>query len=75
MEKNQIFKKFISHHIIKEKYELDDTDIPNNITSGLASTIPIIKTIAILVNELEDNHGINNVSLYNKISIYLNQNI
>lgn len=75
MEKNQIFKKFISHNIIKEKYELEDKDIPNNITSGLASTIPIIRTVAILVNELEDNHGINDVSLYNKISIYLNQNV
>jgi hypothetical protein len=75
MQKNQIFKKFISHRIIKEKYKLGDKDIPKNITSGLASTIPIIRTIATLVNELEENQGINDVSLYNKISIYLNQNI
>jgi hypothetical protein len=75
MEKNQIFKKFMRHTLIKEKYKLSEIDIPNNITSALTSPIPIVKTIAILVKELEDNPGINDVSLYNKISIYLNQNI
>lgn len=75
MKKNQIFRKFINHRLIKEKYELSENDIPNNITSGLASSKPIIKTIAILVDELEDNNGINDVSLYRKIQIYLHQNI
>lgn len=75
MEKNQIFKKFMRHTLIKEKYELSEIDIPNNITSALNSAIPIVKTIATLVKELEDNPGINNLSLYNKINIDLNKNI
>lgn len=75
MNKNKIFKKFISHELIKEKYRIEETDIPNNVTSALVSEIPIIRTIAILVNELESNQGINDITLYNKISIYLNQNI
>jgi hypothetical protein len=75
MNKNKIFKKFISHELIKDKYQLEERDIPNNITRALVSEIPIVKTIAILVEELENNKGINDVTLYNKISIYLNQNI
>lgn len=75
MNKNKIFKKFISHELIKDKYQLKERDIPNNITRALVSEIPIVKTIAILVDELENNQGINDITLYNKISIYLNQNI
>ena len=75
MNKNIIFKKFISHELIKEKDRIEETDIPNNVTSALVSEIPIIRTIAILVNELESNQGINDITLYNKINIYLNQNI
>ena len=75
MNKNKIFKKFISHELIKEKYRIEETNIPNNVTSALVSEIPIIRTIAILVNELESNQGINDITLYNKINIYLNQNI
>jgi hypothetical protein len=75
MNKNKILKKFVSHELIKEKYRIEETDIPNNVTSALVSEIPIIRTIAILVNELESDQGINDITLYNKISIYLNQNI
>ena len=75
MNKNKIFKKFVSHELIKEKYQLEERDIPNNVTTALVSEIPIIKTIAILVDELENNQGINDITLYNKINIYLNQNI
>jgi hypothetical protein len=75
MNKNKILKKFISHELIKKKYLLKESDIPNNVTRALASEIPIIRTIAIMVNELESNQGINDISLYNKINIYLNQNI
>jgi hypothetical protein len=74
MNKNKIFKKFISHELIKEKYLLKETDIPNNVTSALSSEIPIIRTIAVLVYELESNKGINDTALYNKINIYLQQN-
>jgi hypothetical protein len=74
MNKNKIFKKFISHELIREKYRLEETDIPNNLTRALVSEIPIIRAIAILVDELESNQGINDISLYNKINIYLNQN-
>lgn len=75
MNKNKIFKKFISHELIKDKYQIEERDIPNNITRALVSEIPIVKTIAILVDEMENNQGINDITLYNKISIYLNQNI
>lgn len=75
MNKNKIFKKFISHKLIIEKYKLNEIDVPNNITIALVSEVPIIRTIAILVDELESNHGINDIALYNKINIYLNQNI
>jgi hypothetical protein len=75
MNKNKIFKKFISHELIRKKYRIEEIDIPNNITRALVSEIPIIKTIAILVDELENNKGINDITLYNKINIYLNSNI
>ena len=75
MNKNKIYKKFISHELIKEKYQLKETDIPTNVTSALVSEVPIIKTIAMLVSELEGDKGINDITLYNKINIYLNKNI
>lgn len=75
MNKNKILKKFIGHDLIKEKYNLEEKDIPNNITRALASEIPIIRTIAIMIDELESNQGINDITIYNKINIYLNRNI
>jgi hypothetical protein len=44
------FLKILCHELIK--YQLEERDIPNNITRALVSEIPI-KTIAILVEELE----------------------
>ncbi|MCG8804142.1 hypothetical protein G1K75_00485 [Tenacibaculum finnmarkense] len=75
MRRSKIFRKFISHELITEKYGVKKEDIPNNLTKALVSEVPIIKAIAILVNELESNPGMNDVALYNKINIYLNQNI
>ncbi|MBE7689477.1 hypothetical protein [Tenacibaculum piscium] len=75
MRRSKIFRKFISHELIIDKYGINKVDIPNNLTKALVSEVPIIKAIAILVNELESNPGMNDVALYNKINIYLNQNI
>ena len=75
MNKNKIYKKFISHELIKEKYKLEEIDIPSSVTRALVSEIPIIRTIATLVDELESDQGINQQTLYNRINIYLSQNI
>jgi hypothetical protein len=54
--RDDIFKEFLSHPIIKEKYQIGN--VPNKVTEGLLSKDPMLNTISLVVDELEKRRDI-----------------
>jgi hypothetical protein len=73
--KDEIFKNFMSHEILTQKYQLTDDDLPTSVAEGLQSEVPIIKSIALIVQNLEVPNSINDNSLRNVVTTYLNSAI
>ena len=71
--KDDILKSFFEHKILSEKYKLEPHDIPTTIKEALNSKKPIIKTIALIVENLESPHTITDNALRNQITQYLNE--
>lgn len=70
--KDDIFKSFLKHELLKEKYNINHNAHPSSISEALHSKIPIIKTIALIVDGLETIPPISDVELRNRITQYLN---
>jgi hypothetical protein len=70
--KDDILKSFLEHDILKEKYNVKKSDLPNSIREGLLSEIPIIKSIALIVDGLESSSPLTDAALRNSITQYLN---
>ncbi len=70
--KDDIFNSFLRHDILKEKYNVKKSDLPNSIREGLVSEIPIIKSIALIVDGLESFTPVTDAALRNSITQYLN---
>jgi len=75
MNKGKIFKMFMEHPIFKDKYSIPENDVPDTIESALVSDYPIIKTIAMIVDEIESDSASTHKSIEQKIRIYLNNSI
>ena len=71
--KDDILINFLQHDLLKSKYELTDNDIPNSMQSALKSSKPIIKAIALIVDNLENPIPITDNSLRNLVTQYLNE--
>lgn len=70
--KDMIFQSFINHELIKQEYDLKDADLPTNLQAGLSSDIPIIKAIALIVEDTESYSSSSDKSLYASLTQYLN---
>lgn len=70
--KDEIFKTFLQHEILQEKYELSAKELPNTIREGLTSDSPIIKAIAVIVDNLENTTPTTDKVLHNTITQLLN---
>lgn len=70
--KDDILKSFLQHDIIREKYNVKNSELPNSIREGLVSKIPIIKSIALIVEGLESSTPVTDAALRNSITQYLN---
>ena len=73
--KDRIFERFMQHPLLKQKYGLTPSELPLEIIEGNQSEEIIIKTITLLVNELESNSSISNTALQKKVTSFLNNNI
>jgi hypothetical protein len=73
--KDEIFRSFLEHDMLQDKYELEHTDLPNSIREGLMSEIPIIKAIALIVDGLEGSTPVTDAALRNSVTQYLNEAI
>jgi hypothetical protein len=69
--KDDIFKSFLEHSIISEKYNLKTNEIPSTLKDGLSSKIPIIKAIALIVEGIESTIPVTDAALRNSITQYL----
>jgi hypothetical protein len=70
--KDEIFKTFLSHDLLKEKYSLTEKDLPNTVVEGLQSDIPIIKSIALIIQNSETPNAVADSALRNIVTTYLN---
>jgi hypothetical protein len=69
--KDEILKSFISHPLIKEKYSREAT-LPATIREALVSEEPIIKAIALIIENTETSSPQSDLALYRTVTQYLN---
>jgi len=70
---DEIFQSFLEHELLESKYDLKKNDLKLTVREGLNSDIPIIKSIAIIVDGLE-RRGITDTTLKSQVIQYLNEN-
>jgi len=73
--KDEIFKSFLEHDLLCEKYELNSSELPSTIRAGLESSVSIIKAIALIVDGLEGPQPVTDTALRNSVTQYLNEAI
>jgi hypothetical protein len=73
--KDDILKSFLSHEIIEHKYELKKEELPVSIREALASKIPIIKAIALIVEGLDGTSTVTDSVLRNQVTQFLNETL
>jgi len=71
--KEEILKSFLEHDLLKSKYKIKAADFPNNVREALNSDVPIIKAIALIVENLESRQEITDKALRDLILQHLNQ--
>lgn len=71
--KDDIICSFLTHSLLQTKYELKETEIPTSLKQALSSQVPIIRTLALIVDKLESTEQIKDTDLRNLITQYLNQ--
>lgn len=71
--KDDILQSFLEHDILKSKYKIKGADMPNNVREALKSDVPIVKAIALIIENLESTQGITDKALRDLILIHLNQ--
>jgi len=71
--KDDILKSFLAHRMLKEKYEISVDDMPKTIREATNSNIPIIKAIALIVDNLENSTPISDPQLRILVTQYLNE--
>lgn len=69
--KDNILHSFLFHPLIKEKYEITN-EIPETVREALLSKIPIIRAIALIIDNLEVQNPVSDASLKALINQYLN---
>lgn len=54
-KKDEIFKSFMKHNLLKDKYGIDKEIIPDTVREAKNSEIPIIKIIGEIVDTIDSN--------------------
>ena len=71
--KDKVLLSFLEHNLITDKYKINKSDIPKNLREALNSEHTIIKTIALIIDELESAPLKSDESLRRKIIAFLNE--
>tara|TARA_B100000963_G_C22191197_1_gene478909 strand:- start:53 stop:283 length:231 start_codon:yes stop_codon:yes gene_type:complete len=73
--KDRIFERFMQHPVLQQKYGLTLSELPSEIIEGDRSEELIVKTITLIVKELESKPRISDAALQKKVTSFLNNNI
>lgn len=71
--KDEILSSFLNHDLLRSKYGLKESDIPSTLRQALLSEVPIIRTIALIVDKLESSETTRDNDLRNVVTQYLSQ--
>lgn len=71
--KDDILISFLKHKMIVEKYGLSPDSVPNTMIEALNSSVPIVKAIALIVDNLESHQSITDSALRNMITQFLRE--
>lgn len=71
--KDDIFISFIKHELIREQYDLTESDLPLNLKDGIKSDHTIIKAIALIIENTEGINPLSDKALYGQITQFLNE--
>lgn len=70
--KDDILNSFLTHELLKNKYELNKDELPSTVREALNSDKPIIKAIALIVEGLEKSPTATDNELRNSVLQFLN---
>ena len=70
--KDNILNSFLTHPLIREKYGVTG-EFPETVKDALISKVPIIRAIALLIENLEVQSPVTDASLKALINQYLNE--
>lgn len=73
--KDDIFASFITHDLVTEKYNIESSELPQNLNEGLRSNHSIIKAIALIVSNTESINPSSSKALYSQLTQFLNESI
>lgn len=71
--KDEILTTVLKHEIIKDKYHIPSKEIPRTVKDALCSSYPIIKSIGLIIDNLENTTPISDTVLRNIVTQYLNE--
>ena len=71
LKKDKLLQSFLEHEFINRKF--DKKDLPKTVSTARNSNIPIIKAIAIIIDDVES--GIAAESIYRKLTKMFNQDL
>jgi len=71
--KDKILRSFLTHELLKNKYELKQEELPKTVREALNSDIPIVKAIALIVEGLDGTTTITDSALRNQVTQFLNE--
>jgi hypothetical protein len=72
--KDEIFRNFLEHEILSTKYKIKKSELPNTVREGLNSRIAIVKSMALIVENLEPPQSVTDKTLRDIVLQHLNQN-
>ena len=75
MIRDDIFREFLKHDIIQQDDVIKTDQLPNTVSEGLQSDVPIIKAIAKIVEIKQDKGAVSDIEIYRQIAYTLKTSI
>lgn len=71
--KDDIFKSFLNHELLIDKYEIKKEELPGTVREGINSDKAIVKAIALIVEGLDGTSPVTDSVLRNQVTQFLNE--
>lgn len=70
--KDDLIKSFLGHQMLRDKYGITEEEMNYSHSTALDSNKPVIRSIAIVIGQVESSASISDGKLYEMIAQYLN---